>query len=1023
MKYFKIFYFPLLFLLIWAELQAQQTVYYDNIQEEVNVAKQLYESGKYVASFMEFEKVQQKTDTGSELYSEAEFYKSIAALNAGYSSGSDLIKNFIAKHGDSPYINLANLNYGNYQFEKRQYKPALRTFAAVDRNDLSEANKVKIGYQTGYCYLMNDELEKAGAEFGAIKDANNLYSKPATYYWAHIKYLQEDYDEALEGFRQLDNDPAYSRVIPLYVSHIYYKQEKYSEVVKYTAPIIDDVEEEHKAELSKIVGDSYFHLGEYKNAIAYLEVFFDSKGPRTREENYILGYCYYSTGAYGKAAPLLENATKGKDAMAQNAYYHLADCYIKTDEKEKAKMAYNAASEFDFDEKIKEDALFSYAKLTYELSYSPFNETIKAFDNYISRYPDSERNAEAYKILSEVYMVTKNYKDAISSIEKIERKTPAILQAYQRVTFFRGLELFNNLAYNSAIDFFNLSLENGSYDKVLKARALFWKAEALYLVGDYNNAVSAYTQFIGMPGSRSTKEYRNAEYNLAYSYFKLEEYGPALTHFKNYIDGVENKRSDKVSDAFSRIGDYYFLNTNYTAALENYNRAYEMKTYEADYALFQIAFCEGLQRNQQKKIADLEKLLFGFPGSDYQDDALYELGRAYERTGKSYEATAQYERLTREYPQSNYYRNALLQLGLINFNNGKFEKALKQYKQVAENYAGTPEARAALSGIKNCYIETNNIDAYFAYTRQLGSNVNVTVSEQDSLTYMAAERVYMAGGGGAAAQLQKYLQRYPEGSFALNANFYLAELLYKEGKYSEANQHYTFVTQRPDNVFTEPALSRSSELTFNAENYVASLELFNRLEKVANSKWNVLRANTGQMRCNILFENYDLAIAAAQKVKQSDIAGEALIREANYIEGRSYYQLGQPEKAMPGLKAVAVDTKFEQGAEAKFLIAEIYYQQNKKEKAEEEIMDFVSQNSPYQFWLGKAFLLLTDIYLDRGDDFTAKHTLKSIVDNYGNENDGIKEEASKRLDKIEANEAQEEKNAIDSSFQMEIKQN
>src|SRR5665811_1909155 len=144
----------------------------------------------------------------------------------------------------------------------------------------------------------------------------------------------------------------------------------------------------------------------------------------------MLGYCYYLNNAEAKAIKFLEIASKGKDELAQNAYYHLADCYVVTNDKNKARQAFEAASGFDFDPKIKEDALFNYAKLTYELSYSPFNETIKAFDKYISLYPSSERNAEAYRILTEVYMVTKNYKDAITSIEKIKVKTPTILRAY-----------------------------------------------------------------------------------------------------------------------------------------------------------------------------------------------------------------------------------------------------------------------------------------------------------------------------------------------------------------------------------------------------------------------------------------------------------------------------------------------------------------------------------------------------------------------------------------------------------------
>ncbi|MCF6332619.1 MAG: tetratricopeptide repeat protein [Draconibacterium sp.] len=1022
MRTVQILYLLPIFFLVQFQAEGQQTEYFDNVQKEIELAKELYNNGKYIASFREFEIIQQNVDETSELYSEAEYYKSVAALKAGFNSGSKLIKNFVKNYAESPYINSARFNYGDYQFERRQYTPALQTFAKVKHPGLSEDDQIKLHYQMGYSYLMTDNLEKASKEFVEIKDANNLYSKPATYYWAHIMYLQDKYQEALAGFTKLNNDPAYSRVIPLYVSHIYYKQEKYREVVNYTTSIIDEVEKEHKTELSKIVGDSYFHLGEYKNAVPFLETYFDATGLKTREDNYILAYCYYSLADFDKAAPLFENATKGKDEMAQNAYYHLADCYIKLDEKEKAKLAYNAAFEFDFNKKIKEDALFNYAKLTYELSYSPFNETIKAFDKYITLYPNSARNAEAYRILTEVYMVTKNYKDAINSIEKIKVKTPAILAAYQRVTFYRGLELFNNLAYNQAIDFFDTSIESNGHDKIFKARALFWKAEALYRVGDYNNAIASYTQFSSTAGAYSLNEFQDAEYNLAYSYLKLKDYEPAVSHFKKYINEAKNSRTEKIGDALNRVGDYYFLNTNYTAALQNYEQSFSMKVFEPDYALFQIAFCQGLQHNQQEKISNLEKLLADFPESDYQDDALYELGRAYERTGKSFEGTAQYEKLIQNYPQSNYYRKALLQLGLINFNKGDFAKSLTQYKQVAENFAGTPEARAAMSGIKNCYIELNNIEAYFAYAKKLGSGINVTVSEQDSLTFMAAERVYMAGDESATAQLQKYLQNYPNGSFAINANFYLAESLYKAGEYKLANQYYAFVTQHPDNIFTEPALSRASELTFNAENYTGSLELFNRLEKLANSKWNVLKANTGQMRCNLKLERYETAILAAGKIKKSDIANEALIREANYTEGKAYYELNQLGKALPGLKAVSVDTKFEQGAEAKFLIAAIYYQQNKKQEAEDEIMDFVSKNSPYQFWLGNAFLLLTDIYLDKGDGFTAKHTLKSLVENYSNNTDGIKDEALKRLNEIEAKEAQEERNAIDSSFQMEIKQ-
>lgn len=1016
----------LLFLAAFAILMqfgatAQETGYYSNVRHEIDMAKELFASGKYISTYREFQKIQSRLDRQSELYSEAEYYKSVSSLKAGYAAGSKMLTAFTKDYPESPYINNAFFYLGEYQFERKQYAVALKTFENVNRNDLNEQDRLKLTYQNGYANMMTDNLQKAAGDFAKVKDANTIYAKPATYYWAHIMYLEEKFPEALDGFRKLNNDPAYSKVIPMYISHIYYKQQNYAEVVNYTGQVINDVEKDQKPELSKLLGDSYFHLEQYEKAIPFLETYFAATKIQTREESYTLGYCYHNTGSYFKAVPLLEKASKGDDALAQNAYYHLADCYIKTNEKEKAKMAYDAASKLSFDEKIRENALFNYAKLTYELSYSPFNETIKAFDKYIETYPNSEHNSEAYRILSEVYMVTKNYKDAISSIEKIKVKTPAILKAYQRVTFYRGLELFNNLAYQQAIGYFDQSLGNNQ-DRAIYAQTLYWKAEALYRTGDYSEAINNYVRFLTSNGASAIPEYNDARYNLSYAYFKLEDYDLAATNFAKYTDAVRGSRSEKLADAYNRLGDISFLKTDYSKALQYYQQSYNLKQFEPDYSLYQIAFCKGLQRDQQGKIANLEQLLSAYPESSFQDDALYELGRGYERLGETGKASAQYDKLVQNHKQSSFYRKALLQLGLMNFNSGNYNPALAQYKEVAEKFPGTPEAQTAMMGIKNCYIELNNVDGYFNYTKQSGSGVTVRATEQDSLSFMAAERLYMAGDKNAVAQLNRYLQQFPDGSFILNARFYLAEALYKEGKFSDANKHYIFVASQPQNIFTEQAISRSAELTLNAGDYTAALDLCNRLEAMASNKWNVLRANTGQMRCYFILEDYNNALIAAAKIRKSETASEAVKREAGFVEGKSWYMTGALDKALEGLKAPAADVNFEQGAEAKYLIAEILFKQKNIQKSEAEIIDFIDKNTPHQYWLGKSFILLADIYLSRNDEFQAKHTLKSLVENYNNTTDGIIGEASKKLSVIENKEKLEQQNAIDNSFQMKIKE-
>ncbi len=1003
MKKFKPFMLIAGLMLLASGIQAQETRYYNEIQKDIALGKELFKNAKYNAAYRQFEKVREEADPRSELSAEAYYYMALSALRSEHVTGDKMLNNFIKEYADSPYSNYARFYLGDFQFEKKRYQLALRTLGEVDRDGLSPADQVEIGYMMGYSYMMVEENDLALNEFIMIKEKNHLLAKPALYYYSHINYLKERYDEALDGFRQLQNDPNFNKIIPIYVSQIYYKQEKYVEVIGYIVPIINDVEEQYKPELARIIGDSYFHQREYAEALQYLEYYHETPGAKSREDNYIMGYCLYHTGEHTRAVPFLEKSSKGNDVTAQNSYYTLADAYVKTGQKEKARIAFEAASEMDFDAGIKEDALFNYAKLTYELSYSPFNETIKAFDKYITLYPNSDRNTDAYKYLVDVYMVTRNYRDAISSIEKIKVKNPEINQAYQRVTYYRGLELFTNGEYEQAMVLFDKALEN-RYSNPITAGSRYWRAETLYRTGDYNAAISGFHQFLQSPGASTLSEFNDAYYNLGYSYFKLEDYTLAGNTFRKYLSAMQGRRTDKVADVYNRVGDSHFVAREYPEAVRNYQQAFDMKIYDADYALFQLAFCSGLQRNQAGKIALLRSLTTSYPQSSLLDEAHFELGRTFEREGKYADAKKEYQAIIDKFKESTYYPKALLQMGLVNYNVGDFRNSLKYYQQVAENYGGTQEAQAALMGIKNCYIELNDVDAYFAYANNLGTGTMVTTSEQDSLTYLSAERLFMANDPNAATQLQSYLRQFPNGSFLLNARFYLGEALYNQGKYSESLDHYLYVSRQPVSAFSEQALSRASELLYNAHRYDEALDLFSRLETISNNQWNKIRAIAGTMRSNFMLEKYRNAIDDAARLTKAEKVSPELLREASYITAKSYYVLGNYDLAMAGLREASAETNTARGAEAKYLLADTYFRKQNVAAAEKEIMDFIDKGTSHQFWLAKSFILLSDIYVAKKDDFQAKHTLKSLLENYPVKEDGILDEAARKLAAIEERE-------------------
>ncbi|WP_163707468.1 tetratricopeptide repeat protein [Mangrovibacterium lignilyticum] len=986
---------------------AQETIHNQSPSSDIQNAKDLFAKNQFISAGECFAQIERNSEAGSEINTEAIYYQALCGLRTDSKNSEPRMEKFLRDYPQSPYTDAANFELANAWFKDRKYSKVVKLYRDLPRYSFSRHDQSRISYQNGYSLFQIKRFDEAEKEFNKVRKGNSEYAPQSTYYWGHINYMNDNFDNALAAFDQLKNNPAFAPVIPFYMSQIYYKQGRYAEVIEFAEPLIQKADKQQLPELSKIIGSSYFHLQQFDQAIPHLERYFDASKSRQRDENYLFAYCYYRTGQYDKAITPFEYASAGKDEMAQNAYYHLADCYIHTDDKNKARIAFEAASEMDFDETIKEDALFNYAKITYELSYSPFNETINAFDKYISLYPNSERNDAAYNYLVQVYMSTSNFKDAVASIEKIKVKNQAIRQAYQRVSYYRGLEFLNNLAYPEAIERFNTSLENGEFNPELRAKATFWKAEANYQLGNYQTAINGFERFGQMPSAKTTPEYQNYNYNLGYAYFKLKDYEQATLAFNKFVQNSPEK-NEKLADAFNRLGDCNYISRDFTSSANNYANALSINSYDADYALFQKAMSEGVQRHPEQKINSLRILLQDYPTSAYVDDALYELGRTYERQSQLETAISYYKNLLDEFPQSSYRSRALLQLGLISYNQSDYNKSMNYYKQITEKYPDSEEAQAAMLGIKNNYIELNNVDAYFNYAKRQGSNVQVTASEQDSVTYLAAEKSVMSKDPKAGQQLEHYLQAYPNGSFSLNARFYLAESKYNNGQYSAALKDYELVLDRTDNIFTEAALSRAAELQYNAANYAQALMHYQRLEVNSGNKWNLLKARAGIMRCQYELGNFSATIEAAQNVLSSENLSEMQKREANFKLAKSYLQTDKSQEALPLFTELGEDTQTPEGAEAKYQTAEILFNQNKTMRAENEIMDFISKNTPHQFWLAKSFVLLADIYLRKGDLFQAKHTLMSMIENYPEENDGIIDTAKAKLQHLEELEKQEQ---------------
>lgn len=985
-----------------------------------HTAMELFQKEKYTLARVYFEKALKDVEQLShEQENTAAFHQALSAKRLFNKDTEYLLHGFIHSYPASKWINLAFFEMGLYQYYKKDYDDAIHWFGQVDENQLIKKELAEFHFKRGYSHFMEGNLEEAKYALFDIKDGDSKYAGPALYYYSHIAYEEESYETALRGFRKLEDDETFAPIVPYYISQLLYLQKKYYQVIDYAPAILPGVTEKREAEVARIIGESYYHLEMYHDAIEYLSLYREKTRYLNNSDSYQLGYAYYKTGDYQQAVDLFEKVVNTESELGQNAMYHLGDAYIQLGLKNKARMAFYSASRLDYDKKIEEDALFNYAALTLELSYSPFNEAIRAIEDYIDKYPGSERIEKAYNLLVMGYMHTRNYQGALNSIERIKNKSPEILKAYQRVAFFRGLELYNSHEFSRAVEMFDLSLQYPR-DKSLHSRALFWKAQAYSRLGQEDIAAGYYQEYLQQAGRNYlSEEYKLAHYGLGYAYFNQEKYQESKKWFLKFID-MADKGSKTVADANNRLGDIYFVASGYSTAREYYKKAHESRLASPDYALFQIAFTNGLMGHHQEKISRLNQLMKEFPNSNYLDDALFEIGKSLISLQSEQKAAEYFKRLVKEYPGSSYAIKSLIQLGLVYYNLGDNEQAISYYKQVVEGFPGTPEAKRALTGIKNIHVEMSDVEGYLAYVNTLGEYADVKPSTRDSLMYKAAENIYMQNNCEKAIEkFKNYLNQFPSGNFMVNANFYLGDCLFQQGKYDEALKPLKSVIDAPRNPFTEQALISASVINMENENYDAAAGEFEKLIKYAEIPENVFKAKIGLTRAYYKSGNYEKAIDAAQNLIETENLPVSLSREARFIIAKSALAKENLNLALENFARVASEVKSKEGAESKFRIAEIYYMKGNLDMAEKEIFDFIDNNSPQQYWLARAFILLADVYVDKEDEFQAIHTLQSIIDYYTGKDDEILETA--RQKKQQLLEKERLKGQMNESEDMEIR--
>ena len=902
------------------------------------------------------------------------------------------LKQYLKDYPYTPYSDEILLMEGVLQTEKGKYKQAIKLFNQVKSKNLSRQTQPMWYFYMGYAYIQQQEYDQALPLFLTLTKHQTLYTPHAHYYAGYCYYCKQDFPHAMAEFLAVESLGGYKQIAPYYIVQIYYAQHEYDQIYDRAEKLLTDFPDNpHNDELHRMLGEIYYQDSAYNEAINHLQTYrtlrLEQKQEPLRNDLYLLGMANYSAGYYANAIDYLKEVKEQQDSISENTYLHLGHSYLRVGDEEKAKLSYAAAMRFKINDQLREEAMYNYVQITY-LQGSALGENITAFQDFLTEYPNTKYANKVYALMADMYLTSKNYQAAYEALSEIQHPDAKMQETKQYLRYQLGMDAFLQGKMQDAIEWMTQVINNDKKTSQYKTEAYYVRAESQYRMHQYAACLEDIKQYESQSNVANSPNQVPAMYLKGYALFNQQQMKDAEYTFRQYLAKADNQTTT-YADASNRLGDCLFYSRQFDDAIATYQQVVEHNTTGVDYALFQQGYAQGLLHRYPNKIQTMQTLETRFPHSDYADDALYEQARAHLQLDQYNEAIKAYTQLTTDYPNSNKAAKSALEIGMTYRTLKQYDSAIQAYKNTIQRYAGSEEAYAALEGLEQVFVETNRISDYLAYTKTLDKVNMQAATSEDSLVYVTAELQYMMGNyEQAAAGLTTYLTSFcPGGRYCMIAQYYAANSYYRLKQYDNAIDQYSALADMAGNPYMEEACMRAAELSYDKGEYRTASYYFQRMEEIASSSAMRTTAQLGVLRCSHLLGDKATTVEAANRLLEEQSIADNIRKEALYYRAKAHLEDNQFGLAVVDLTPLAKEVRTAMGAEAKYQLANCYFQLGSIDMAEEEIMSFTKMQTSQQYWLAKSLILLSDINVARNDLFQAKQYLLALQSSYRQEDD------------------------------------
>lgn len=922
-------------------------------------ALRLYNNGLYSQAMELF-----RQDSGNPLSYD---YAVLCAVKLGLRESGALVAAADSLHSRTIINSDIHHEWGLRLFDAADYKGAIEHLSKVDIYKLPVFRKAELYYKLGLAYHRTGSDQQALIYLKKADKCNSSAINAANRFTIGvIEYSSAHFEQAMDWFALSAEDPRFSLLSRFYIVDCRFMLKDYDYVVREGERLFPELEEDRARYMSRIISESFLVLGDASKAQEYLEKENIDIASMSNEDLFHAASVLYTIGDYRGALPYFREMSLQSDSLSQVAAYEKAYSCVQVKNKVEAMNAFRFAAALHFDESIREDAFFNYAKLAFDL-----NSDSRPFKDYLSIFGTASKGEMVYNYIALCALQEKNYAGAVEAYDNVDELTGVHVYNYVKANFLRAQQLIGAGSYKAAVPYIKASAYYLPKTDPFNQFARYHLAETYYHSGMQQEALQVYTELYNTSALNGKPEGKLIPYNMAYCYFASKKYQQASRWFETYI-----KSSDYAArrDALLRRADCDFLLRDFKGAAVSYQKVLtEFPAQNDIYPMYQLALAHGLNGNMDKKISVLSGISTNMVSKPFYQEAMYELGRAYVETGRNKEAVGAFDRLLACAKDSIQVSKALVGVGLAYKNAGEYEKSLRAYRRVVGMKPRNEYFSDALLSIQSVYQQQGHPEKYLEYLEKNHLADNQTPQQKEMLYFSTAEQVFLAGNySGAIQSAQRYISLYPQGTHLSDAYYYIAESYKHTGDREQALEYYIRSReQSSEGSYAKLCLLNMAALNYALEHYENAYDAYKDLSDYE-----------GMMRSAFAAHFHQDAIDAAQVVMKRRNLSEDALRECQYILAKSYLSISRREEAFSLLTELCKSPATAEGAEAYYLIIKSRFDWGKFDDVESGVYDFAANAGDQSYWLAKAYIVLGDAFLERGNAAQALVTYESIRDGY-----------------------------------------